>query len=428
MAIQPTNLARVCTAKWQPLWIQKGTHKYCQVFASPYNWDHTYFYDGEWKAVDNETLLVYEGSNFREYNSETDGYKVQYGNKKVETEPTPPTPVECTITIQSNNVEYGTVDVSSVTALTWTTITTEANTLTIGETTVTATAESWYQFSSWGTVPATVTWDLTITVTFEAIPVTQYTVTIVSNNTSYGTVDESELTVDSWTTLSAVSNVLSVWSTDVTATAETGYEFVSWTVGWESLPATVTANITITATFQAETPAPTGDYRYIKWHVTETMDQTGYENLQQIMASEFKLLDSSNNVMTWSNGVSATTNATDDWTTYGEIPWNLLDWNTATKMVIGWTDEPTPYDPIDVIIDLGSGNSFDPTTYNKYQWWTANDSFWGSEYHRNPTAWEIQLSTDGTTWETWDTQTNPTLVEDNQVPAGTWSLTAPSPL
>lgn len=86
---------------------------------------------------------------------------------------------------------------------------------------------------------------------FDLEKVAQYTVTIVSNDTDYWTVDESELIVNSWTSLGAVSNVLSVWSTDVTATAESGYEFVSWTVGWETLPATVTENITVTATFTA---------------------------------------------------------------------------------------------------------------------------------------------------------------------------------
>ena len=351
MAINPTNLARVCTAKWQPLWIKKGTHKYCQVFVSPYNWDHTYFYDGEWVAVNSEsdTLLVYEGSNFREYNSETDGYKVQYGNKKVVEQPEPPVP------------------------------------------------------------PV----------------VTQYTVTIVSNNTDYGTVDESELVVDEWTTLSASDNVLSVWSTDVTATAETGYEFSSWTVGWESLPATVTDDITITATFQAEPvpPTPTGDYRYIKWHVTGTWDTWDPSlELSQIMASRFVLTDWVNE-MTYPVGTTASTNATNDWSQYSETPANLLDGTTSTKMVVGWND--TPYSAIDVIIDLGSWNGFDPTEYDHYQWYTANDSFWWPEVYRNPVSWEIQLSEDGTTWETWDTQTDATLVEENQVAAWTWSLTAP---
>ena len=111
MWIQTTNLARVCTAKWQPLWIKKGTHKYCQVFVSPYNWDQFYFYDGEWVAVDDETFLVYEWANWREYNSETDGLAVQYSNKVVKSEPGPePGPTDdATIDIISANSDMWTI-------------------------------------------------------------------------------------------------------------------------------------------------------------------------------------------------------------------------------------------------------------------------------------------------------------------------------
>lgn len=120
-----------------------------------------------------------------------------------------------------------------------------------------STEEYRYEFAWWEPAVGPITKRTTYTATYTATPIPEYTVTIQSNDTTYGTVDESELTVREWTTLSAVSNVLTVWSTDVTATAETGYEFVSWTVGWESLPATVTSNMTITATFQAEPVAPT---------------------------------------------------------------------------------------------------------------------------------------------------------------------------
>lgn len=92
---------------------------------------------------------------------------------------------------------------------------------------------------------------------FMPTPVTTYTVTIQSNNTTYGTVSESSFTVADGTALSASTTTLTVGEGTVTATAKSGYEFVSWTVGGESLPETVTNDITITATFQAETPAQT---------------------------------------------------------------------------------------------------------------------------------------------------------------------------
>lgn len=78
-----------------------------------------------------------------------------------------------TVSIASNNTDYGTVDKSSVANVEYgTKLSTAENVLTIGEwesaTTVTATAETWYHFSSWWTVPATVSWATSITATFEA--------------------------------------------------------------------------------------------------------------------------------------------------------------------------------------------------------------------------------------------------------------------
>ena len=78
---------------------------------------------------------------------------------------------EYDITIASNDADYGTVDVAFVEWQPYgTAISAEGNVLTIWEGTsaveVTATAEEWCVFSSWGELPATVTEDLTITATF----------------------------------------------------------------------------------------------------------------------------------------------------------------------------------------------------------------------------------------------------------------------
>ena len=72
------------------------------------------------------------------------------------------------VAIASSDETMGTVDVGSVTADYGTSITASDNVLTIGETEITATAETGYVFSSWGTLPETVTEDLSITATFEA--------------------------------------------------------------------------------------------------------------------------------------------------------------------------------------------------------------------------------------------------------------------
>ncbi len=80
---------------------------------------------------------------------------------------------EYDITIVSNDTDKGTVDVAAIdNAPYWTKISAAENVLTVWEwesaTEVTATAWEWYVFSSWGTLPSSVTGDLTITATFEA--------------------------------------------------------------------------------------------------------------------------------------------------------------------------------------------------------------------------------------------------------------------
>lgn len=81
---------------------------------------------------------------------------------------------EYTVSIASNNTDYGTVDESSVDAPYGTELVVNDTTLTIGTgsdaTTVTATASEGYVFSGWGEVPATLTWALSVTATFEAEP------------------------------------------------------------------------------------------------------------------------------------------------------------------------------------------------------------------------------------------------------------------
>ena len=86
-----------------------------------------------------------------------------------------------TVSIQSKNTRYGTVDKSSVTVEYGTEITVSGNTITIGDTTITATpsistAQYSYSFASWSTGNTTVTGEITITATFTQA-VQTYTVT-----------------------------------------------------------------------------------------------------------------------------------------------------------------------------------------------------------------------------------------------------------
>ena len=78
-----------------------------------------------------------------------------------------------TIPVESSNTEYGTVDVSELTDIQWgTAVTVDGNTLTIGETVITATPAEGYRLASWSVANGDIiTSDTTITATFELIPV-----------------------------------------------------------------------------------------------------------------------------------------------------------------------------------------------------------------------------------------------------------------
>ena len=85
--------------------------------------------------------------------------------------PPTPTPATYTATITSNDATMWTVDENSLIVEYWTTISENDNVLTIDTVNVTATAETWYSFSSWtdgdwNALPATITWDITIIANF----------------------------------------------------------------------------------------------------------------------------------------------------------------------------------------------------------------------------------------------------------------------
>ena len=137
--------------------------------------------------------------------------------------PLPPQPTQYTISVQSNNTNWGTVTISGNGIY-------EENT----DVTISATAKEGYRFVHWKNgdvvfgIKADTTFktteNLTLTAYFEAIPLppqpTQYTISVQSNNTNWGTVTIS-------------GNGIYEENTDVTisATAKEGYRFVHWKNG-----------------------------------------------------------------------------------------------------------------------------------------------------------------------------------------------------
>lgn len=147
-----------------------------------------------------------------------------------------------TVTIAVDPVAWWSVSSNSVTVPYGTAISAEDNVLTIWENTITATAESGYAFSSWGTLPATVTGNLEITATFES---SGYLLTFIAwdgtNNTEWGaTLSDSSYTVtQDWCIAifnSSYDNDLHIKEdadaeTDIKAisyTLDSWYEFNTW--------------------------------------------------------------------------------------------------------------------------------------------------------------------------------------------------------
>ena len=168
-----------------------------------------------------------------------------------------------TVTIVSNNNAYGTVDVGSILSVPYNTaISVSNNTLTINGTTVTATAETsdtqyTYAFSGWTSnglsVPATVTDNITITANFTQT-VNNYTLTFASNNSNYGSVSPTTVSVPYGTTIMESGATLTMNGTTVTATpAQSDAQYTYAFSSWSNVPSTVTGNVTVTANFTATT-------------------------------------------------------------------------------------------------------------------------------------------------------------------------------
>ena len=179
MAIEPTNMARLCTDKWQPLWVKLDAHKYCQIFVSPYTWDYLYYYNNEWHNVGESDMYYYDRTRWVKVTDEW--LKLQYSNKVRDFNVTPTTMY--TVTLTTNGSEGGSLTLNwtpieawtEISVAEWTSITVNDTTLTIWDYTVVAVVEQWYHFVGWTEenrwdVPATVTWDLVVEAEFMDSP------------------------------------------------------------------------------------------------------------------------------------------------------------------------------------------------------------------------------------------------------------------
>ena len=192
--------------------------------------------------------------------------------------------VDRTVSFEVDPSGYGTVSQSTLTLPHGSSVSVSGSTLSYGSTSITATpatqtAQYTYSFDGWYVGDTqiessrTITANTTITARFTRTTRT-YTVTILRNYRSYGTVSTSSVTnVPYGTVLSTSSNTLNVNGTIVTATpasqtAQYSYSFSSWTNG----TATVTGNLTVTANFSRSTRSYT---------ITIAVSPSGYGSVSQ---------------------------------------------------------------------------------------------------------------------------------------------------
>ena len=205
-----------------------------------------------------------------------------------------------TVTIASNNTNYGTVSRSSVTGVPYgTVLSTSSNTLNVNGTTVTATpatstAQYFYSFSNWTNGTATVTGNLTVTAFFSRTARTyciyvyaRYSTSSSGTNASATagiTGGTATITYGSTNTTTTGSSYVSDYVTygdivTLTAEASTGYVFVGWYSSTGSNSAVSTSSsysLTVTGT----------TYRYAffrraSYTITIAVSPSGYGRVSQ---------------------------------------------------------------------------------------------------------------------------------------------------
>lgn len=160
-----------------------------------------------------------------------------------------------TVSIVSNNTDYGTVDRASVTVTADSKVEVRGKSVVVDGTYITAkptasNAQYTYSFDGFTVGSKTVEADMTVTANFSRTE-NKYTVKVASNDASYGRVSETEVAnVPYGTSVSAEGNVLHINGTTITATPASdtekySYEFKSWTNGF----ATVDGDFIVTANF-----------------------------------------------------------------------------------------------------------------------------------------------------------------------------------
>ena len=283
-------------------------------------------------SIDNQTITATPSSATTQYTYSFDSWSPSSGTITGDTTITATflrTVNQYTVTIQPNDLTYGTVDVATVTVDYGTSISVNDNVLTIGNNTITATpstatAQYTYSFDEWSPSSGTVEGTMTVTATFLRT-VNQYTVTIVVNEPNWGTVNNNSVTVDYGTSIIPVGNRMYLGSYTITATpslsdAQYDYLFSSWS----PTSGTITGNTTITANFSR-------DVRTYTVTIAPNVPEWGTVNISSVNVQYGTTFTSSGNTLTiGSQTITAT--PTTDTAQYG---YEFDSWSPSSGTITG---------------------------------------------------------------------------------------------
>lgn len=167
----------------------------------------------------------------------------------------------------------------------------------------------------------------------------------------------------------------------------------------------VNTDVPITEYYFSDNEPSTG-LRYIKL----VMDSIVSGSIVQI--GDLRFVDDNGNFFTYPSTVSATSSIT---ASSGEEAIKLTDNNTSTKFCSSYWISGSY-----IIIDLGENNSIDIVKYNRWQWYTANDT--ASSSGRNLKTFSLWGSKDNNEFILLDSVTDYSAPTQNQVLAYTGSI------
>ena len=123
--------------------------------------------------------------------------------------------------------------------------------------------------------------------------------------------------------------------------------------------------------------------QYFKLEIYNNRDNIGVTQL-----SELKLVDNNGNEYSWNSGATASTNVPP--ASSGENADKLLDNNTGTKLCV---NNYVPSNTNPLIITINANEVVDFSIYNKWDWYTADDS-----PERDPITYSFYASQNGSDW------------------------------